>query len=112
MFTAQQWNARYSPAKRLVLAASGEGCTGPQTSGFLVVLGLSVSQSIDCRIPDAVFLFTRQSGLLVAKTTSEPFPPFDNGFAALQTPFTGTVAKVASPIAIVIGGYQWLADLF
>lgn len=31
--------------------------------------------------------------------------PFDNGFTALQTLFTGTVAKVASLIAIVIGGY-------
>jgi type IV secretory pathway VirB2 component (pilin) len=31
--------------------------------------------------------------------------PFDTGFLALQTLFTGTVAKVASLIAIVIGGY-------
>ena len=31
--------------------------------------------------------------------------PFDTGFAAMQTLFTGTVAKVASLIAIVIGGY-------
>jgi len=33
--------------------------------------------------------------------------PFDNGFTALQTLFTGTVAKVASLIAIVVGGYQF-----
>lgn len=33
--------------------------------------------------------------------------PFDNGFTALQTLFTGTIAKVASLIAIVIGGYQF-----
>lgn len=31
--------------------------------------------------------------------------PFDAGFNSLQTLFTGTVAKVASLIAIVIGGY-------
>jgi type IV secretory pathway VirB2 component (pilin) len=31
--------------------------------------------------------------------------PFDTGFNALQTLFTGTIAKVASLIAIVIGGY-------
>ena len=31
--------------------------------------------------------------------------PFDSGFNALQTLFTGTIAKVASLIAIVIGGY-------
>ncbi len=33
--------------------------------------------------------------------------PFDNGFTALQSLFTGTVAKVASLIAIVVGGYQF-----
>lgn len=31
--------------------------------------------------------------------------PFDTGFTAIQTLFTGTIAKVASLIAIVIGGY-------
>jgi type IV secretory pathway VirB2 component (pilin) len=31
--------------------------------------------------------------------------PFDTGLTSLQTLFTGTVAKVASLIAIVIGGY-------
>jgi len=31
--------------------------------------------------------------------------PFDTGFTALQTLFTGKVAKVASVVAIVIGGY-------
>jgi type IV secretion system protein VirB2 len=33
--------------------------------------------------------------------------PFDSGLTSLQTLFTGTVAKVASLIAIVIGGYQF-----
>jgi type IV secretory pathway VirB2 component (pilin) len=33
--------------------------------------------------------------------------PFDTGFTALQTLFTGTVAKVASLIAIVVGGYEF-----
>ena len=33
--------------------------------------------------------------------------PFDSGFTSLQTLFTGTVAKVASLIAIVIGGYAF-----
>ena len=31
--------------------------------------------------------------------------PFDTGFNAIQTLFTGTIAKVASLVAIVIGGY-------
>ena len=33
--------------------------------------------------------------------------PFDTGFTNLQTLFTGTVAKVASLIAIVVGGYEF-----
>jgi type IV secretory pathway VirB2 component (pilin) len=33
--------------------------------------------------------------------------PFDSGFTSLQNLFTGTIAKVASLIAIVIGGYQF-----
>ena len=31
--------------------------------------------------------------------------PFDAGFNAIQALFTGTIAKVASLVAIVIGGY-------
>ncbi len=31
--------------------------------------------------------------------------PFDTGFNAIQALFTGTIAKVASLVAIVIGGY-------
>ena len=31
--------------------------------------------------------------------------PFDTGFTAIQTLFTGTIAKVTSLVAIVIGGY-------
>ena len=31
--------------------------------------------------------------------------PFDTGFNAIQGLFTGTIAKVASLVAIVIGGY-------
>jgi len=31
--------------------------------------------------------------------------PFDSGISSIQTLFTGTIAKAASLIAIVIGGY-------
>ena len=50
---------------------------------------------------------------LVALLLAAPFvahaqgTPFDTGFTALQTLFTGTVAKVVSLIAIVLGGYQF-----
>ena len=33
--------------------------------------------------------------------------PFDSGLTSLQNLFTGTIARVASLIAIVIGGYQF-----
>jgi type IV secretion system protein VirB2 len=45
--------------------------------------------------------------LLLAPFAYAQGSPFDNGFTALQTLFTGTIAKVASLIAIVIGGYQF-----
>jgi type IV secretory pathway VirB2 component (pilin) len=45
--------------------------------------------------------------MLVPMAAHAQGSPFDNGFTALQTLFTGTVAKVASLIAIVIGGYQF-----
>lgn len=34
--------------------------------------------------------------------------PFDTGFNAIQALFTGTIAKVASLVAIVIGGYGFV----
>ena len=44
--------------------------------------------------------------LLLASTSAHAQgSPFDTGFNPLQTLFTGTIAKVASLIAIVIGGY-------
>jgi type IV secretory pathway VirB2 component (pilin) len=53
----------------------------------------------------------RPAAALVVLLSILPVPavaqgsPFDTGFNALQTLFTGTIAKVASLIAIVIGGY-------
>ena len=45
--------------------------------------------------------------LLVASSAAlaQSGSPFDTGFTAIQTLFTGTIAKVASLVAIVIGGY-------
>jgi type IV secretory pathway VirB2 component (pilin) len=71
------------------------------------------------RIPDQIRISTRAVRirkfkptllllfLLVCATANAQGSPFDNGFTALQTLFTGTIAKVASLIAIVIGGYQF-----
>ena len=55
-------------------------------------------------------MFASLSGFLLFTTLLIPLAahaqasPFDTGFTALETLFTGTVAKVASLIAIVIGG--------
>jgi type IV secretory pathway VirB2 component (pilin) len=55
--------------------------------------------------------FVRKAGpiafmllLLPIAAHAQSGSPFDTGFTALQTLFTGTIAKVASLIAIVIGG--------
>jgi type IV secretory pathway VirB2 component (pilin) len=45
--------------------------------------------------------------LLPTAAQAQSGSPFDSGMTALQTLFTGTIAKVASLIAIVIGGYQF-----
>jgi len=45
--------------------------------------------------------------ILPALALAQSGSPFDTGFTAIQTLFTGTVAKVASLIAIVVGGYQF-----
>jgi type IV secretory pathway VirB2 component (pilin) len=46
--------------------------------------------------------------LFPALALAQSGSPFDTGFTALQTLFRGTVAKVASLIAIVIGGKPML----
>ena len=45
--------------------------------------------------------------LFPAMAVAQSGSPFDTGFTALQNLFTGSVARVASLIAIVIGGYQF-----
>lgn len=56
------------------------------------------------RIRPSITLFTL---LILFPALSVAQTPFDTGFTAMQTLFTGTVAKVASLIAIVVGGYQF-----
>jgi type IV secretory pathway VirB2 component (pilin) len=56
------------------------------------------------RIVPSLTLFTL---LILCPALALAQSPFDTGFTAMQTLFTGTVAKVASLIAIVVGGYQF-----
>ncbi len=65
--------------------------------------------AIRCRLrhirqPITLFLLL---ALFPALAIAQSGSPFDTGFTALQNLFTGTIAKVASLIAIVIGGYQF-----
>jgi type IV secretory pathway VirB2 component (pilin) len=55
-----------------------------------------------CERPTAVVLALF---LLVPIAALAQGSPFDTGFTAIQSLFTGTIAKVASLVAIVIGGY-------
>jgi type IV secretion system protein VirB2 len=56
-------------------------------------------------------LASAKSAILIAFLVIAPIvahaqgSPFDTGFTAIQSLFTGTIAKVASLVAIVIGGY-------
>ncbi len=42
-----------------------------------------------------------------ALASAQSGSPFDTGLTSIQNLFTGTIARVASLIAIVIGGYQF-----
>ena len=55
-----------------------------------------------CVRPAAVFIALVAFAPLVAMAQGSPF---DTGLTAIQNLFTGTIAKVASLVAIVIGGY-------
>jgi type IV secretion system protein VirB2 len=55
----------------------------------------------------SVCVFFAFVALAPALALAQSGSPFDTGFTALQTLFTGTIAKVASLIAIVIGGYEF-----
>lgn len=58
------------------------------------------------RIRQSITLFSFLI-LFPALAFAQTASPFDTGFNALQNLFTGTIARVASLIAIVIGGYQF-----
>ena len=71
-----------------------------------------MSRNIRIVIPPKMAQATRKCALLAAVCLFLPIAayaqsgsPFDSGLTAIQTLFTGTVAKVASLVAIVIGGY-------
>ena len=77
-----------------------------------VPMSRSISVTIPQKTAQAIRRWMRYSAtiatvclLLPIAAHTQGGSPFDTGFTALQTLFTGTVAKVASLIAIVIGGY-------
>ena len=75
-------------------------------SGFIQIHTSPRTSTVRIRLTEPKLLFVALL-VLVPVAAHAQGSPFDNGFTALQTLFTGTVAKVASLIAIVIGGYQF-----
>jgi len=69
-----------------------------------IVIPRQVTQAISKGVPPFALmcLLLLLTPLAHAQSSGSPF---DSGFTNLQNLFTGTVAKVASLIAIVIGGY-------
>ena len=61
----------------------------------------TILRSQRARLAAALFAFFS----LVPVAALAQGSPFDTGFSAIQSLFTGTIAKVASLVAIVIGGY-------
>ena len=59
------------------------------------------------RILRQAFMFGAALALLPLTAHAQSGSPFDSGLMSIQTLFTGTIAKVASLIAIVIGGYSF-----
>ena len=72
---------------------------------YRIVLSQRTSHRLGRVLRQAVPIASTLLILPIAAHAQVGGSPFDTGFTALQTLFTGTVAKVASLIAIVIGGY-------
>jgi type IV secretion system protein VirB2 len=93
-----------------------EASFAPKAAVLKSLLEVLMSRLIQVRIPLPIVSAFRWNWtrptitltlLLIAPALAVAQSPFDTGFTAMQTLFTGTVAKVASLIAIVIGGYQF-----
>jgi type IV secretory pathway VirB2 component (pilin) len=62
-------------------------------------------QPVHSRLSPALKVFPIALVFVVPLAAHAQGSPFDTGFSAIQSLFTGTIAKVASLVAIVIGGY-------
>jgi type IV secretory pathway VirB2 component (pilin) len=63
---------------------------------------IAIIHQVRCARPTVAILALLLATPLTALAQTSPF---DTGFNAIQSLFTGTIAKVASLVAIVIGGY-------
>jgi type IV secretory pathway VirB2 component (pilin) len=76
----------------------------PMSSKIRPVFPLHTAHQLFKRLkPTSLIVFALC--LLPLAAYAQTGSPFDTGFTNMQNLFTGTVAKVASLIAIVIGGY-------
>jgi type IV secretory pathway VirB2 component (pilin) len=74
----------------------------PRWSQVLLIRRIRPLLRSKCVRPSTVILTLLFLTPMVAMAQGSPF---DTGFNAIQGLFTGTIAKVASLVAIVIGGY-------
>jgi type IV secretory pathway VirB2 component (pilin) len=115
---AQEKSKKLSPTSKKLLDARGEVGLGsrhiaarpgplevPMIATLTPIRRLQIAlRGSPRRILPRLTLFTL---LILFPALALAQSPFDTGFTAMQTLFTGTVAKVASLIAIVVGGYQF-----
>jgi type IV secretory pathway VirB2 component (pilin) len=93
----------YFAAQAAVLSC----CRGVQMTPSFLLPAVRLIQSLvgsKWARPTAVLLVPFLFNPLIALAQGSPF---DTGFNAIQSLFTGTIAKVASLVAIVIGGYSF-----
>ena len=74
----------------------------PRWSQVHIIRRIETIHRSECVRPTAVILALL---FLIPMAAMAQGSPFDTGFNAIQSLFTGTIAKVASLVAIVIGGY-------
>jgi type IV secretion system protein VirB2 len=98
------WTRGVSASSLRNIATAPQSLEEPMSSRIRIVISQKTAQAFRRWISlstciAAVCLFLPIAAL------AQSGSPFDTGFTSIQNLFTGTIAKVASLVAIVIGGY-------
>jgi type IV secretion system protein VirB2 len=115
MFVCYSWQEYHADEKLLDIAIqSGYVCA--TSSRFKVLREVQMTRWFSASLVRQIQQVARSKSalpaavllailLLIPVRALAQGSPFDTGFTAIQSLFTGTIAKVASLVAIVIGGY-------